>query len=406
MLRKLFYLLLIAIPSVTFGQATEIGVTLPGNGNATINYSPGLSYQLSADLSYSGGLTGYSSVPQANWTKFLGPTEVSITNLSITNNKVTASVTGMIASSQAYWFELLIIVNHGGVSYGKQVYLIVTVNAGPPNAPPTITFNAVEKVQLDANEGTLNGAISDPDGTISSAVWTLVEFPPSGLASIAPITISGSLQSYSFNSIVTFLGQSATVPPIAGQYKYRLTVTDNSGAVTSATTIIELVAKPPASGGGWSAAGNYLYNTNNSAGTVLIGTQTPLTNTTIPPNTKLAVNGNLLARKITVNQETWADYVFDKNYKLLKLSDLEKYILANKHLPEIPSAQQILKQGLDLGNTQEALLKKIEELTLYVIELNKKMNSQEAQLKKQNAKLLIQQKKISALSKINKINRN
>ena len=95
------------------------------------------------------------------------------------------------------------------------------------------------------------------------------------------------------------------------------------------------------------------------------------------------------ARKIKVTQVTpWADYVFNDDYKLQSLPDLELFIKSNKHLPEVPSAEQVEKEGIDLGDNQALLLKKIEELTLYMIEMKKELNV----LKKQNEQLLLKEK--------------
>jgi hypothetical protein len=87
---------------------------------------------------------------------------------------------------------------------------------------------------------------------------------------------------------------------------------------------------------------------------------------------KLAVAGNMIAESIKVQlQGSWADYVFDEGYKLPKLNDIESFVKEHKHLPEIPSAAQVKSEGIDLGQMNEKLLKKIEELTLHLIEQNK-----------------------------------
>ena len=70
---------------------------------------------------------------------------------------------------------------------------------------------------------------------------------------------------------------------------------------------------------------------------------------------------------------TWPDYVFKTGYKLMPLIDLEKYILTNHHLPNVPSTKEVEKDGVNLYEINKALLEKIEELSLYVIELNKKI---------------------------------
>jgi hypothetical protein len=121
-----------------------------------------------------------------------------------------------------------------------------------------------------------------------------------------------------------------------------------------------------------------LINTNGNIG---IGTSNP-------GSYKLAVEGIIGARKIKVTQEIpWADYVFDSSYQLTPLHQVEKYIQANKHLQDVPSAAEIKKNGLDLGDNQVVLLKKIEELTLYIIEQQKELKSLSQEVKKLQKKL-------------------
>jgi len=88
----------------------------------------------------------------------------------------------------------------------------------------------------------------------------------------------------------------------------------------------------------------------------------------------LKVNGNKVwAHEVEVNLTDWSDEVFDKNYKLMPLHQLESYIETNKHLPDIPTEEEVLKNGIKLGEMNALLLKKVEELTLYVIELKKEV---------------------------------
>jgi hypothetical protein len=92
----------------------------------------------------------------------------------------------------------------------------------------------------------------------------------------------------------------------------------------------------------------------------------------INPSEKLSVNGNIRAKKLIVSQQNWSDYVFYKNYKLRPLNELEKFIQQYQHLPDIPSTKNVQSKGINVGDTQALLLKKIEELTLYIIEQDKK----------------------------------
>ncbi|MBW0177572.1 hypothetical protein [Sediminibacterium sp.] len=95
---------------------------------------------------------------------------------------------------------------------------------------------------------------------------------------------------------------------------------------------------------------------------------------TVSPSEKLSVNGNIRAKKIIVSQTSWPDYVFDSSYSLRSIKEVEKFITKNKHLPEMPSAKEVEEKGISVGDNQALLLKKIEELTLYVIDLQKQIN--------------------------------
>lgn len=86
----------------------------------------------------------------------------------------------------------------------------------------------------------------------------------------------------------------------------------------------------------------------------------------------LDVAGPIRATEVKV-ESGWADFVFQDDYKLMSLSDLENFIQQNGHLPEIPTESQVKKDGVDLGEMNKKLLQKVEELTLYVIELNKEI---------------------------------
>lgn len=89
---------------------------------------------------------------------------------------------------------------------------------------------------------------------------------------------------------------------------------------------------------------------------------------------KLAVEGSIGARKIKVEVSEWSDFVFEKSYNLRTLEETEEYINENGHLPEIPSKAEVTENGINLGEMDSKLLQKIEELTLYLIEQNKKID--------------------------------
>lgn len=110
----------------------------------------------------------------------------------------------------------------------------------------------------------------------------------------------------------------------------------------------------------------FIFNQN---GSFLIGTQSSGSH-------KLAVEGSIGAREIIVEASGWSDFVFESDYKLLTLAEVEKHILEKGHLPEIPSAAEVTENGISLGEMNAKLLQKIEELTLHLIEMDKKLTEQ------------------------------
>ena len=120
-----------------------------------------------------------------------------------------------------------------------------------------------------------------------------------------------------------------------------------------------------------STKGNYFLFLADD-GNVGIGTNNP--------QAKLAVNGEVLAKSVRVNATAsyWPDYVFEKSYNLMNIKELEVYVQTCKHLPGIPSAQEIeQQQNVDLGEMNTLLLQKIEEMTLYIIQLEKRVSELE-----------------------------
>jgi hypothetical protein len=98
------------------------------------------------------------------------------------------------------------------------------------------------------------------------------------------------------------------------------------------------------------------------------------------PRSSLAVNGTIKAKNLQLRPKGWADYVFDSRYRLPALSEIESYIRREHHLPGMPSAAAVQANGVDVGETQTALLKKIEEITLYSIEQDKRIKEQDQQI--------------------------
>ena len=100
---------------------------------------------------------------------------------------------------------------------------------------------------------------------------------------------------------------------------------------------------------------------------------------------KLEVNGTIRSKEVKVEASPWPDYVFDEAYDLKSLAETEQYIKENKHLPNLPSAEEVSENGIELGEMNAKLLEKIEELTLHQIEMMKLIKLQQREI--ENLKL-------------------
>ena len=88
---------------------------------------------------------------------------------------------------------------------------------------------------------------------------------------------------------------------------------------------------------------------------------------------QMVVEGKLGAREVEIKLGSWADYVFSADYRVMPLTELEEYIVAHQHLPNVPSEQEVVKEGMSVGQMTKIQQEKIEELTLYIIQLSKRI---------------------------------
>jgi hypothetical protein len=113
----------------------------------------------------------------------------------------------------------------------------------------------------------------------------------------------------------------------------------------------------------------------NGAGQMMIGTTEPAA------GHLLSVGGKIAAEEILVDLEgDWPDYVFESSYPLPSLAGLRSFIARHGHLPGIPSAATVKEEGIQLGEMQAALLEKIEELTLYILQQEERIQRLESAL--------------------------
>ena len=177
----------------------------------------------------------------------------------------------------------------------------------------------------------------------------------------------------------------------------KFVATDALGCVTSSTIILE---RPKPFTQGWALDGNCPIDSTDFIGTcdssdlvfktnlierlrIKANGKIGINTSYIPDGYKLAVNGKILTEEVEVRfRGDWPDYVFGKEFKKMKLMEVENYLLANHHLPGIPSSAEIKENGYSLGDMDAKLLQKIEELTLYIIELQKKVDVVEVNVEK------------------------
>jgi len=167
-------------------------------------------------------------------------------------------------------------------------------------------------------------------------------------------------------------GQDAGLPNTSNGY-----VMLGSGTGTSPNLVIdnnEIMVRTNSAGADLLLQhdGGNIILCGNEQGGVGIGV---LAGTSIPAGYLLAVDGKIISEEVKVQLSgNWPDYVFDKKYNLLSLDDLKKYISINKHLPNIPAAAEVEKNGIELGDMQKKMMEKIEELTLYILDLQKQID--------------------------------
>lgn len=154
-------------------------------------------------------------------------------------------------------------------------------------------------------------------------------------------------------------------------------------------------------GSGWSRGNLHILQANNSEnipatlsdavftidryGKVGIGTTTP--------KNKLSVNGTIWAKEVKVTLADAADWVFEDDYKLRSLNEVETFVKDNKHLPDVPSADEFRENDMNIAKMNNVLLQKVEELTLYLIEQNKLNQAQQQKIEELEKKLNSLEKK-------------
>lgn len=250
-----------------------------------------------------------------------------------------------------------------------------------------------ELLEIEIYEST--GSSTPPTVSVTSPVANATFTPGNNIVISANASSSDGVERVIFQRNGTNLFEDTQAPYTytwnnvpAGTYTVTATVVSNGNVTVMSTPVsIAVTSNWQLGGNSGTTAGTHFIGTQDAQGLQLKTNNTARITilpdgkvgvNTITPPADFSVNGDIWAKKLKVTQTGWADYVFDSAYKLLPLHDVAKFIQQNKHLPDVPSAKEVEQSGLNVGDNQAVLLRKIEELTLYLIEQDKRIRELEA----------------------------
>lgn len=321
----------------------------------------------------------------------------SATHTLITDKHVMGKITGIRGAAGAYNRKFTIEVNTAS-AYNTNIGSLVTYNEKAVLV--TVVFNGKKYLAVEiANLATLSNFSFT--GYAASEAFRLVKlnevsgrtlFAQSDIIGMPGGLNTGNLAvtgASTFSGGATFTGGPAWTTnnwaksvklPVNSAIEFAGT-TRSFGLGSKNDGLYFSNVNPDGSG-----ASNYYMIADGTTGNMTIGGVYP------DAKYKLTVEGALGARRIKVVQTGWPDYVFHGDYQLPALQEVEHFVNTHHHLPGIPSEKEVTEDGLDLGEFDRQLLKKVEELTLYIIQLNKNVDSL-------NKKVAAQQEVIADLSK-------
>lgn len=262
-----------------------------------------------------------------------------------------------------------------GITYTNSVVETNNSNVNPVhnslNAPASrfwkLTVTALQAGQTSCSIANFRLVSHGVGSATSEQFWTI-----------------GGFNSPDINYMAGNVGIGTVIPNrmlhIAGKGTSFGQMIENTGTAVSETSRLSFKT---ASGGSDNRAGAIeWYEANTFKGDIrlLRNGGIEIRNQNDQPIFHLTNTGDIFSKKIKVTQTGWPDYVFSPSYQLPSLEEVKKFIAKHQHLPGVPSAAEVEKKGLDLGDNQAVLLKKIEELTLYIINQQETLNRQQQQL--------------------------
>lgn len=237
-----------------------------------------------------------------------------------------------------------------------------------------LTISSIDLYNVNSYNGLNKLVIRSLSEPNNESLVSLITGQQRGLLIKDRETMQGGLWLFGGGSNTNLINSGGVGAGFVGDMATYIALTNSTSAITFVNGTVNFFAN-----NGFTNGQSYYPTPRmilNSSGNVGIGT-------TNPGNYRVAVEGVLGARQIKVTTSPWADFVFRSDYNLRPLSEVEDFVKQNKHLPDVPTEEEIVRDGNDLGKTDAMLLQKIEELTLYLIELKKEVDI----LKNENRKL-------------------
>ena len=255
------------------------------------------------------------------------------------------------------------------------------------SSPFTVQKSGVTLFQINTSGNISIGSIK---GTSTTGGYNSVLVDPTGKLVTGGIVNSTNSVSWNVGGNAGVGGTSGTLGttdaedlifvagaggPVTGIERMRITAAGNAYmTVNSATAKAFSVVNSSLS----SSCGNEMFAVYGSGQTLIGGHLTSGAYT----NALLQVKGQIAAEEVHVLAASfWCDYVFDKEYKLKPLAELEAYYKQNKHLPDVPSEAEVKANGIDMATMDAVLLKKVEESTLYIVQQQKEMDAMKEEMK-------------------------
>jgi len=191
--------------------------------------------------------------------------------------------------------------------------------------------------------------------------------------------VSGSLKATSMQSTSLSVSGGVTFSSLASNSTKVVTINSNGELLTTEFSTFQDNLGNHTADKNINLNGNKIIGSNSGNGGIYVSSdgKVRIGTGSMAPSNALEVNGTIRSKEVVIELTNWSDFVFENDYKLMSLKETESYIKKNGHLPDVPSAEEVMTNGVELGEMNAVLLQKIEELTLYVIELEKKIEKLE-----------------------------